>query len=76
MTSKRISVELHGGWSCSFHVQQTASGDYSGLAEIALDGLRLGEVVIMQQPSLEAAIARARLRSGHFVSSRMPVAVA
>jgi hypothetical protein len=76
LTSTRISVELHGGWSCSFHVQQTASGDYSGLAEIALDGLRLGDLVIMQQPSLEAAIARAKLRSSHFVSSRLPVAAA
>ncbi|MFH0129238.1 hypothetical protein ACGLHS_03460 [Variovorax sp. VaC1] len=68
-----ISVDLRGGWSCAFHFRQTAGGSYAGVAEIAFDGLRRGSLVIMQQPSPDAAVARARLRAKQFVSSRSSV---
>jgi hypothetical protein len=70
LTSHPISVDLKGGWSCSFHFKQGVSGGYAGVAEIALDGLRHGEVVIMAQPSLDAAVARMKLRASQFVSAR------
>jgi hypothetical protein len=70
LNSLPISVDLQGGWSCSFHFRQGASGGYAGVAEIALDGLRRGELVIMAQPSLEAAVERMKLRASQFVSMR------
>ena len=70
MTSHPISVDLKGGWSCPFHFKQGVSGGYAGVAEIALDGLRHGELVIMDQPSLDAAVARVKLRASQFVSVR------
>ncbi len=70
MTSPSISVDLQGGWSCSFHFKQGASGGYAGVAEIARYGLRHGELVIMAQPSLAAAVARVKLRASQFVSVR------
>lgn len=70
LTSPPISVDLQGGWSCSFHFKQGASGGYAGVAEIALNGLRHGELVIMAQPSLDAAVARVKLRASQFVSVR------
>ncbi|MEZ2298681.1 hypothetical protein [Variovorax sp. RCC_210] len=70
MTPPPISVDLQGGWSCSFHFKQGASGGYAGVAEIARDGLRRGELVIMAQPSLDAAVARVKLRASQFVSVR------
>ncbi|QNK71707.1 hypothetical protein H7F35_24720 [Variovorax sp. PAMC26660] len=69
-----IAVDLRGGWSCAFHFKQTASGSYAGVAEIAHHGRRRGSLVIMQQPSLDAAVARAKLRAKQFVSSRSPLA--
>lgn len=74
MTSLPISVDLPGGWSCSFHFRQGSSGDYSGVAEIALDGLRHGELVIMAQPSLDAAVARMKLKASQFVRARSAAA--
>jgi hypothetical protein len=70
LTPPPISVDLQGGWSCSFHFKQGASGGYAGVAEIARDGLRRGELVIMAQPSLDAAVARVKLRASQFVSVR------
>jgi len=70
LISPPISVDLRGGWSCSFHFKQGASGGYAGVAEIALDGLRHGELVIMDQPTLAAAVARVKLRASQFVSVR------
>lgn len=70
LTSHPISVDLQGGWSCSFHFKQGASGGYAGVAEIALNGFRHGELVIMAQPSLDAAVARVKLRASQFVSVR------
>jgi hypothetical protein len=70
LTTHPISVDLPGGWSCSFHFKQGSSGGYSGVAEIALNGLRHGELVIMEQPSLEAAVARMKLRASQFVRVR------
>ncbi|PIF78261.1 hypothetical protein CLU95_5445 [Variovorax sp. 54] len=68
-----LSVDLQGGWSCAFHFRQTASGDYAGVAEILHRGGRQGVLVIMQQPSLDAAVARTRLRARQFVGMRSPV---
>jgi hypothetical protein len=68
-----IAVDLHDGWSCSFHFKKTANNRYAGVAAITLRGLQKGELVIMQQPSLEAAIARVKLRASQFVSARIPV---
>jgi len=70
LTPHPISVDLQAGWSCSFHFKQGASGGYAGVAEIALHGLRHGELVIMAQPSLDAAVARVKLRASQFVSAR------
>jgi hypothetical protein len=36
------------------------------VAELSLQGLKWGVLVFMQQPSLEAALARVRLRASQF----------
>jgi hypothetical protein len=70
LNSPPISVALQGGWSCSFHCTQGSSGGYAGVGEIALHGLHHGEVVVMDQPSLDAAVARMKLRASQFASVR------
>jgi hypothetical protein len=69
-----LAVDLHNGWSCSFHFKETLSGRYAGVAAISLRGLLSGCLVIMPQPSMDAAIARVKLRAGQFARERTPAA--
>ncbi|RQO44195.1 hypothetical protein DBV14_25050 [Variovorax sp. KBW07] len=68
----QIAVDLHNGWSCSFHFKETLSGRYAGVAAIFLRGLPSGSLVIMPQPSMDAAIARVKLCAGQFARERSP----
>lgn len=72
IASAQIAVDLHNGWSCSFHFKETLSGRYAGVAAIFLRGLPSGSLVIMPQPSMDAAIARAKLCASQFARERTP----
>eukprot|EP01041_Mallomonas_annulata_P022760 gene22760-43121_t len=62
-TQQQLLVELPDGWSSRIDIKQTTNGRYAGVAELSLLGLKWGVLVFMQQPSLEAALARVRLRA-------------
>jgi len=70
MNSTRISIDLHQGWWCLLDCKQTAHGRFSGVAEIAYRGRAAGIVVIVGQPNLASAVARAKLRGSQFVKAR------
>ncbi len=73
MNSGRVVLGLEHRWSCSFYFKKTSSGRYAGVAEITFGGIPSGNIVVMQQPSVAAAIARIRLRANQFVRERTPV---
>lgn len=68
---QQLLVELPDGWSSRIDIKQTTNGRYAGVAELSLQGLKWGVLVFMQQPSLEAALARVRLRASQFARERI-----
>ena len=70
MQSAHISVDLQDGWNGSFFCKETMRGSYSGVARITWRGIPKGDLVVMRQPSLEAAVERVRLRGGQFIKAR------
>lgn len=68
---QQLFVELPDGWTSRIDIKQTANGRYAGVAELSLQGLKWGVLVFMQQPSLEAALARVRLRASQFARERL-----
>ncbi|QFZ84851.1 MULTISPECIES: hypothetical protein [Variovorax] len=73
-TQQHLFVELPDGWSSKIDIRQTAAGRYAGVAELSLRGLKRGVVVFMQQPSMDAAVARVRLRASQFARERLSLA--
>ncbi|WP_432731118.1 hypothetical protein [Variovorax sp. W6] len=67
----QLLVDLPDGWSSRIDIKRTTSGRYAGVAELNLRGLRRGVLVFMQQPSLEAALQRVRLRASQFARERL-----
>lgn len=68
---QQLLVDLPDGWSSRVDIKQTTNGCYAGVAELSLRGLKWGTLVFMQQPSLEAALARVRLRASQFARERL-----
>ncbi|WP_198083840.1 hypothetical protein [Variovorax sp. E3] len=68
---QQLLVELADGWTSRIEIKQTTNGRYAGVAELSLRGLKWGVLVFMQQPSLEAALARVRLRASQFARERL-----
>ncbi|WP_447774425.1 hypothetical protein [Variovorax boronicumulans] len=75
-TQQHLFVELPDGWSSQIDIRQTSGGRYAGVAELSLRGLKRGVLVFMQQPSLDAAVARVRLRASQFARERLSLAEA
>jgi hypothetical protein len=71
--SQQLLVELPDGWSSRIDIKQTTNGRYAGVAELSLQGLKWGVLVFMQQPSLDAALARVRLRASQFARERLSI---
>jgi|GEM_PF-510733 len=67
----QLLVKLPDGWSSRIDIQRTADGRYAGVAELSLRGLKRGVLVFMQQPTLEAAVERVRLRASQFARARL-----
>lgn len=67
----QLLVDLPDGWSSRIDIKQTSSGRYAGVAELNLRGLKRGVLVFMQQPTLEAALQRVRLRASQFARERL-----
>lgn len=67
----QLLVDLPDGWSSRIDIKRTTSGRYAGVAELNLRGLRRGVLVFMQQPTLEAALQRVRLRASQFARERL-----
>ena len=67
----QLLVDLPDGWSSRIDIKRTTSGRYAGVAELNLRGLKYGVLVFMQQPTLEAALQRVRLRASQFARERL-----
>ena len=67
----QLLVKLPDGWSSRIDIQRTTDGRYAGVAELSLRGLKRGVLVFMQQPTLEAAVERVRLRASQFARARL-----
>jgi len=67
----QLLVKLPDGWSSRIDIQRTTNGRYAGVAELSLRGLKQGVLVFMQQPMLEAAVERVRLRASQFARARL-----
>ncbi len=67
----QLLVDLPDGWSSRIDIKRTTSGRYAGVAELSLRGLKYGVLVFMQQPTLEAALQRVRLRASQFARERL-----
>ncbi|RUR65604.1 hypothetical protein EJP67_00875 [Variovorax guangxiensis] len=67
----QLLVDLPDGWSSRIDIKRTTNGRYAGVAELNLRGLRRGVLVFMQQPTLEAALQRVRLRASQFARERL-----
>lgn len=67
MDSSRLDLRVPEGWTCWVELMRTPSGTYAGIAELSLSGIPRCALVITQQLSWDAAVARATLRASHFV---------
>lgn len=62
--------DLQGRWTGLFRILQLAStGRFAGMVRLSLDGIERGVLVITNQPSQDAAMARVNIRTRQFVKA-------
>ncbi|MBJ2155227.1 hypothetical protein [Variovorax sp. IB41] len=67
MDATPLAIDLPAHWTGSFVLTRTGGGSYVGMASLSSGGVPRGVLVITQQLTWDAAIARVKLRVGHFI---------
>ncbi len=70
MHSAHISVDPPGWLEWFVLLQEDGARQLFGRGPDHRHGIPKGDLVVMRQPSLEAAVERVRLRGGQFIKAR------